>query len=581
MAEKTKAFNFAVLRKLLGLATPYKLRFYTAVGLTLLMAFLGPLRPYLIQYTIDEHVSKGNLYGLKLMTLLIFSLLLFQAIAQVWSTILSNLIAQNIIFDLRKKVYHFLLKQRVSFFDKTPVGTLVTRNVNDIETVADIFSEGLINITGDIIQIVFILAFMFWRDWKLSLVSLSVLPLLLYAGYIFKEKVRVSFETVRTQVARLNTFVQEHIQGMLVVQAFNREEQEYEKFKTINAIHRDENIKSILYYSVFFPVVEVIAAISIGLVVWYGAGQVLAHQASAGIIIAFIMYINMFFRPIRQLADRFNTLQMGMVASGRLFDLMDKTADTETTGSYAPEKLIGEVEFRHVDFSYKKNEPVLKDISFKVMPSQTLALVGETGSGKTSTLALISKFYEADAGEITIDKIPIHQWDIHALRSKMGLVLQDVFLFSGSILDNIRLFDDSISDEAIINTAKEIGAHEFISKLPLGYQEQLAERGSNLSVGQRQLISFVRAMVRNPSLLILDEATSSIDREMEQVIQRALSIMMKGRTTLVIAHRLSTVENANRILVMHHGQIAESGTHTELLAQQGIYASLHQKQFSH
>jgi ATP-binding cassette subfamily B protein len=499
----------------------------------------------------------------------------------VWSTILSNLIAQNIIFDLRKKVYHFLLKQRVSFFDKTPVGTLVTRNVNDIETVADIFSEGLINITGDIIQIVFILAFMFWRDWKLSLVSLSVLPLLLYAGYIFKEKVRVSFETVRTQVARLNTFVQEHIQGMLVVQAFNREEQEYEKFKTINAIHRDENIKSILYYSVFFPVVEVIAAISIGLVVWYGAGQVLAHQASAGIIIAFIMYINMFFRPIRQLADRFNTLQMGMVASGRLFDLMDKTADTETTGSYAPEKLIGEVEFRHVDFSYKKNEPVLKDISFKVMPSQTLALVGETGSGKTSTLALISKFYEADAGEITIDKIPIHQWDIHALRSKMGLVLQDVFLFSGSILDNIRLFDDSISDEAIINTAKEIGAHEFISKLPLGYQEQLAERGSNLSVGQRQLISFVRAMVRNPSLLILDEATSSIDREMEQVIQRALSIMMKGRTTLVIAHRLSTVENANRILVMHHGQIAESGTHTELLAQQGIYASLHQKQFSH
>jgi ATP-binding cassette subfamily B protein len=514
-----------------------------------------------------------------MMSAFILSTLLVHAAIQFNSTLLSNQLAQQIIFDLRNKVYKHLNSLQIRFFDKTPVGTLVTRSISDIETISEIFSEGLINIVGDSLQIVVILILMLSTDWKLSLVSLSVLPFLMYAGYIFKEKVKASFEDVRNQVARLNTFVQEHITGMQVVQIFNREEAEYNKFQSINKQHRDANIKSVFYYSVFFPVVEVISAISIGLIVWFGARGVMDESTSVGTLVAFIMYINLFFRPIRQLADRFNNLQMGMVASERIFKLLDDKTDQEHIGIPIENRLLGDVEFKNVWFEYKKDEPVLKGINFKLKEGQNLALVGATGAGKSSIINLLSKFYLINKGDITIGTESILKYSNTDLRKQIAVVLQDVFLFSGSILDNIRLYKPDISEELIIETAKKLGAHDFISKLPNQYHQEVHERGATLSVGQRQLISFVRAMVSNPSILVLDEATSSIDHETEELIQHAIKIMMKGRTSIVIAHRLSTIQDADEILVLDKGEIVERGNHQNLLSQNGYYRSLYETQF--
>ncbi|MES2558432.1 MAG: ABC transporter ATP-binding protein [Bacteroidota bacterium] len=574
------AFNFSLLRRIYALASPYKVKLIIAVLLVVLMAFLGPVRPFLIQYTLDHDVADGDTPGLINMSLLIFGLLIFQSLIQVWSTVLTNFLGQTVIKDLRNQVYSYLTGLRLKFYDRTPVGTLVTRTISDIETIADVFSEGLINITGDVLQIVFILILMFYSDWRLTLVSLSVLPFLFYAGYLFKESVRKSFEEVRTEVAKLNTFVQEHIQGMQIVQIFNREEKELIRFNTINKRHRDANIRSVFYYSVFFPVVEIIAAISTALIVWYGAKEVIGETTSIGTMIAFIMYINLFFRPIRQLADRFNTLQMGMVAAERIFKLIDDPEHTEPTGTERIGSIEGSIEFHKVWFGYAPGEYVLKDINIKVAHGQTVALVGATGAGKSSIINLLSRFYEIEKGTILMDGIDLKTLEVQSLRKHIAVVLQDVFLFSGTVMENIRMFNKNITDQEIIETSKLLGAHEFITKLPNGYHQEVRERGATLSVGQRQLISFVRAMVIQPKVLILDEATSSVDNETEQVIQQAIQIMMHGRTSIVIAHRLSTIQYANEIIVLDKGEIVERGTHQQLLSIDGFYKRLYDLQFA-
>lgn len=578
---KKKSFDWLLFRRIAGLASPYKSKFYWAIVLTITIAILGPLRPWLVQYTLDNPLANGDAEGIWKMSLLIFGVLLFNTWIHYWSTIISNKLAQQILFDLRNKVYRHLNSLQLRYFDRTPVGTLVTRSISDIETTSEIFSEGLINIVGDSLQIVVILVLMFSTDWKLSLVSLSTLPLLMYAGYLFKEKVKASFEDVRNQVARLNTFVQEHLTGMQVVQIFGREEEEMRRFKAINKQHRDANIRSVFYYSVFFPVVEVLSAISTGLIVWYGARGVMEDSTSLGTLIAFIMYLNLFFRPIRQLADRFNNLQMGMVASKRIFDLLDDKSDAEAQGRIPERKLSGTIEFKDVWFSYKTGEPVLKGISFRVEKGRNIALVGATGAGKSSVIQLLSRFYPIQSGSIFVGHEMIQEVNPIWLRQQIAVVLQDVFLFKGSILDNIRLYNSEISLEQVIETAKLLGAHRFIEALPKGYHQEVNERGSSLSVGQRQLISFVRAMVRNPEILVLDEATSSIDHETEELIQEAIHVMMKGRTSLIIAHRLSTIRDVDEIVVMDKGEIVERGSHQQLLDTGTWYKGLYEAQFAH
>lgn len=574
------AFNFSLLRRIYALAKPYKTRLVIAIALVLLMAFLGPYRAYLIQYTLDNAVANGDMKGLIRMSLVIFALLLAQSLIQVWSTILTNFLGQRVIRDLRNKVYTYLTGLRLKFYDRTPVGTLVTRTISDVETIADVFSEGLINIAGDMLQIIFILAFMFSMNWKLSLVSLSVLPILIWAGYWFKEMVRKSFEEVRTEVTRLNTFVQEHIQGMQIVQIFNREQKELESFKEINKRHRDANIRSVFYYSVFFPVVEIVAAASTALIVWYGAKGVLDDSTSIGDITAFFFFINMFFRPIRQIADRFNTLQMGMVAAERIFKLIDEEENVEPTGTTELGGVEGEIEFKEVWFGYNPGEHVLKNINIRVHKGKTVALVGATGAGKSSVINLLSRFYEIERGKILVDGMDLYELDIQSVRRHIAVVLQDVFLFSGTVMENIRLFNKDITDEQVIETAKLLGAHEFIMRLPQGYLQEVHERGATLSVGQRQLISFVRAMVIRPKILILDEATSSVDNETEQVIQEAIHTMMQGRTSIVIAHRLSTIQYADEIIVLDKGEIVERGSHQQLLGIDGFYKRLYELQFA-
>ena len=580
-AQKQSRFlNWSLLAKIFSLALPYRGKFISAVILTLSMAVLGPLRPYLIQHTLDTYVAKGDSTGLLYFSLFLFFLLLLQSVIQWWSTLLANFLGQQIIYDLRNKVYKHLLSLKLKYFDQTPVGTLVTRSISDIETISEVFSEGMINIVGDILQIIVLLILMFGTHAKLSLVCLSVLPLLFYSGYLFKEKIKGSFEEVRNQVSNLNTFVQEHVSGMQLVQLFNREPTELEAFKKINAEHRDANIKSVFYYSVFFPVVEVLSAISIGLLVWYGAKGVLSEEISLGVLVAFILYLNLFFRPIRQLADRFNNLQMGMIAGDRIFQLLEDNTPKEVDGAVELKSTKGQITFKNVSFGYQESQAVLKHINFSVQPGQTIALVGKTGAGKSSIINLLSRFYDIQSGEILLDGNNINQYTLASLRSKISVVMQDVFLFNGSILENIQLYNKSMSEDKIIATAKLLGAHDFIMRMPNGYHQLITERGSNLSVGQRQLISFVRAMVSDPAILVLDEATSSIDHETEEIIQLAIEKMRAGRSSIVIAHRLSTIANANEILVLNQGEIVERGNHSSLLQNSGYYRTLYEKQFS-
>ena len=567
-----------VLRQLYTYVKPYQKQFYFLVFLTLALAILAPTRPYLIQIAIDEHVAIGDAAGLLKIIYVLVVLMVIQAIAQWAHTYYSGWIGQVIIKDIRVRLYKHLLKLRLQFFDNTPIGRLVTRNVSDIETLADVFSEGLAAIIGDLLQIVTILGVMFYIDWKLTLVSLSTLPLLVISTYVFKEKIKVTFNDVRNAVANLNSFLQEQITGMTIVQLFNREQREFDKFKEINREHRTAHIRSVLYYSVYFPVAEIIQAIGIGLVVWYGAVGVLGMDLKIGILISFIMYLQLFFRPIRMIADRFNTLQMGVVSSSRIFKLLASTEHIANEGSFSPEKIRGNVRLDQVWFAYKEEDYVLKNISFEAKKGQTIALVGATGAGKSSIINLISRFYEINKGSITIDGTNIQDYELSALRKHIGVVLQDVFLFSSSIYQNITLGNPSITKEQVLEAAELVGAAKFIEKLPGGLDYNVMERGATLSVGQRQLISFVRAMVYNPEILILDEATSSVDSETEELIQESIEKMMQGRTSIVIAHRLSTIQKADQILVLHKGEIVETGTHQSLLEKGGYYTQLHQMQ---
>lgn len=570
--------DFKVLRQLYGFVQPYRFQFYSLVFLTIALAVLAPMRPYFIQIAIDEHVALGDMSGLINIIYLLIGLMILQAVVQWAHTYYSGWIGQVIIKDIRVKLYKHLLKLRLKFFDNTPIGRLVTRNISDIETLADVFSEGLAAIIGDLLQIITILGVMFYIDWKLTLVSLSTLPLMIISTYVFKEKIKVTFNDVRNAVSNLNSFLQEHITGMNIVQIFNREKREFEKFKEINREHRTAHIRSVLYYSVYFPVAEIIQAIGIGLVVWYGAVGVLGMELQIGILISFIMYLQLFFRPIRMIADRFNTLQMGVVSSSRIFKLLASSEHIANEGSFKPEKIHGNIRLENVWFAYTEEEYVLKNINFEVQKGQTVALVGATGAGKSSIINLISRFYEINKGQILIDGTDIREFELGILRKHIGVVLQDVFLFSNSIYYNITLGNPNITREQVMEAAELVGARKFIERLPGGLDYNVMERGSTLSVGQRQLISFVRAMVYNPEILILDEATSSVDTETEELIQESIEKMMKGRTSIVIAHRLSTIQKADQIIVLHKGEIVETGTHDSLLEKGGYYTQLHQMQ---
>jgi ATP-binding cassette subfamily B protein len=576
MAEQNnKLFDFKLLWRILKLASPYKTFFWLAIVSTILVAVISPLRPYLIQLSLDNHVAIGDVDGLVKLTILILIILLFQTAIQFWNGYVTGWIGQQVIMDLRNHVYKKINQMKQQFFDKTPVGNLVTRCVSDIETIAELFSSGIITISGDILQLIAITGFMFYIDWQLSLITLSVLPLLLYASHILRIKVKYSFQDVRTALSKLNSFVQERLTGMQVVQLYGRESVEYNKFEAINKEHYTANERSVLYYSIFFPVIEIITAISLALLVWWGTKELLGEGiTSFGKLTAFIIYINMFFRPVRLLADRFNTIQMGMVAAERIFNLLDNKDNLEQREGNYYKPLDGNLSFTDVWFAYQDETFVIKGLSFDLKKGETLAIVGETGSGKSSIINLIMGFYPYNKGSIKLDGVELNEWDIVQLRSKISIVLQDVFLFSGSILDNITLNKPGISREKVEQISKELGADEFIQKLPGTYDYKVMERGNTLSMGQKQLISFVRAMVVDPAILILDEATSSVDSETEEIIQFAISNMMKNRTSIVIAHRLSTIENANQIMVLDKGNVIEIGSHAYLMQQGTHYKKL-------
>jgi ATP-binding cassette subfamily B protein len=574
--------DFSVLRRLMRFVTPYKGRFYFLIFLTIANGLLAPIRPMLIQWTLDHEVAMGDYEGMVWMILLLLGLLIVQSVAQYIHTYMSGWMGQQVIRDIRTKLYQHLINLRLRFFDKTPIGRLVTRTISDVETLADVFSEGLAAMVSDLLQLIFILAFMFYEDWRLALLSLATLPLLLISTYIFKEKIKVAFNDVRNAVANLNTFVQEHITGMNVVQIFGSERREFEKFKAINEEHRQANLRSVLYYSIYFPVAEIIAAAGIGLLVWYGARGVINVEETGitvGKLIAFIMYIQMFFRPIRMIADRYNTLQMGIVSSSRILNLLDSNEDVQQSGTHKPSALKGDVEFDHVWFAYTDEQYVLKDVSITIRSGETIALVGATGAGKSSIINLLNRFYEINKGTIKIDSIDIREYELGELRKNIGVVLQDVFLFSDTIYNNISLGNPEVTEEMIWHAADLVGARKFIERLPGQLSYNVMERGSTLSVGQRQLISFIRAMVYDPKILVLDEATSSVDHETEMLIQQAIEKMMKGRTAIVIAHRLSTIQKADKILVLDKGEIKEVGRHDDLLQQNGYYSQLYKMQY--
>ena len=574
--ERKKLLDLSALKKVFKFALPYKNKIYISILLSVVLAVLSPLRSYLIQYTLNVFIEDKNMYWLILITIIQIGMLLVETALSFYFGFITSWLGQTVVKDLRVTVYKKVLGLNLSQFDKTPIGTLTTRTINDIESINDIFANGLIPIISDLLSIVSILLFMFGVDWRLSLISLAPFPILIIATYYFKESVNKSFIKVRNAVAALNAFVQEHITGMSVVQAFAVEDKEFNKFTEINKQHRNANIRAIFAYSVFFPIVEIVLAFSIGLLVWWGGN----YSANVGVIISFIMYLNLLFRPLRQIADKFNVLQMGMVASERVFKVLENEDVTANKQEGLHRGLTeGKVEFNNVWFAYNQVNYVLKNINFSIEPGETLAIVGHTGSGKTSIISLLNRLYPISKGEIKIDDHNIEEYDLDFLRSKIAVVLQDVFLFSGSVLDNITLRNPGIEKDEAVRAAKMIGVHDFIMQLPGGYDFKVMERGSTLSLGQRQLLSFIRALLYNPAILILDEASSSIDSESEKLIQHAIDKLIKGRTSIVIAHRLSTIRKANKIIVLDRGEIKEMGTHSQLMNLQGHYYQLHKMQF--
>jgi subfamily B ATP-binding cassette protein MsbA len=597
-----KAFDLSLLGKILRYARPYRGLFYGSLFLTIALSALSTARPLLIQYLIDSFVMQSDLQGLWDYTLILTVLLVIESVVQFLFIYGANYLGQSIIRDLRVQLYEHIISFKLKYFDQTPIGTLVTRAVSDIETIADIFAQGILVIFGDLLKILVMVSAMFYFfDFRMVLIALSVVPVLYYATRMFQLKIKSAFQDVRTQVAELNAFVQEHISGMNVVQIFNREKVELDRFKSINAKHREANIRSIWYFSIFLPVIEIMSAISIGLVVWYGGLKAAGlsekmslqlwladtygwslregiRQISLGEITAIIIFVNMLFRPLRQLADRFNTLQMGMVSSERVFKILNTKDRIEDSGELELENVKGEIEFKNVVFGYKEGEPIIKDLSFKAEPGKMLAIVGATGAGKSTLINLLGRFYEIWSGEILLDGVDIRKVKLSNLREHLAVVLQDVFLFSDSIRNNITL-NKEVTHEEVAEAAAFIGVSDFIESLPDQYDYDVKERGNMLSVGQRQLLSFLRAYVSDPSVLVLDEATSSIDTQSEQLIQKAIEKITEGRTSVVIAHRLATIKAADKILVMDKGRVVEEGKHQELLDQNGYYAKLYQMQF--
>lgn len=591
-------FDFSLLKRVFQYAKPYKTKFILSVVMAILLAVVSPIRPWLIQVTINKYVQQGASLAdiakkitieetIILITVVQIGLLLLETAFRFYFSYLTAWLGQAVVKDLRVNVYRKILGLNLSQFDTTPIGTLTTRTINDIEAINDIFSDGLIPIIADLLSIIAVLLFMFWVDWRLTLISLASFPILLVATYLFKESVNKSFIRVRNAVANLNAFVQEHITGMAIVQAFAAEDKEFKKFREINKEHRNANINAIFAYSVFFPVVEIVLAVGTGLMVWWAATHALdiskddpeAAKLLIGKMFSFFLCLNLLFRPLRVIADKFNVLQMGMVASERVFKVLDNEDVINTEGAFAPEMVKGKIAFENVSFAYVADRYVLKNISFEVKPGDTVAIVGHTGSGKTSIISLLNRLYHIQQGAIKIDDVKVEDYKLDALRKQIGTVLQDVFLFSGSVLDNITLRNPAISREQVIAAAKMIDMHDFIMRLPGGYDYNVMERGGSLSLGQRQLLSFIRALLYNPSILILDEATSSVDTESELLIQKAIDKLIAGRTSIVIAHRLSTIRKASKIIVLDKGEIKEMGTHDELIAHQGFYYKLHQMQF--
>ena len=576
-----KVLDISLLFRVIAFAKPYKKQFIIATISAIILSFLGPIRPMLINYAIDNFIIISDPENLLKITILLIALLFCEGFIQFFYIYLSTWIGQNVILDLRKKIFKHIMSLKMKFFDKTPIGTLVTRAVSDIETIADIFSQGLLVIIAELLKLVIVLVFMFYTDWRLSIIALLTIPVLLVATAWFKRNIKASFQDVRDKVSSINSFVQEHIVGMNIVQIFNREEAEFKKFKKINAEHRDAHLRSIFYYAVFFPVVEVLSAVSIGLVVWYGGeGIIKGKDITIGEIIAFILFIHMMFRPIRQLADRFNILQMGIVGSERVFRIIDTDEKIKNEGVNELNNLKGNISFDKVWFRYKEEQWILKDLSFSVDSGKFLALVGHTGAGKSSIIRILNRFYEIEKGKIQIDNISIDEITLDSLRENIALVQQEVFLFSDSILNNISLYEESISKNQIVQASKEIGIYEFIMSLPNGFNYVVGERGVTLSSGQRQLIAFLRVYVRNPKILILDEATASIDSSTEALLQNALKKLSENRTTIVIAHRLSTIVNADKILLLEEGKILEEGTHMSLLEIKGEYYKMYQNQIN-
>ena len=587
-AKKKSLFDFRLLSRIISYASPYKRRFNGSFILAIVLAIMAPVRPWLINTTVNDYIQHNLAEMVIRMTIFQVLLIIIETVLRFFFSYFTSWLGQAVVRDLRVSVFQKILGLNLRQFDQTPIGTLTTRTVNDIETISDVFAEGFIQILADFLTIIAVLFTMFYINWQLTLICLIPFPFLILATYYFKETVNKSFHRVRNAVAALNAFVQEHIQGMHVVQAFAVEEKEFNKFRRINKDHRNANIKAIFAYSVFFPVVEIILAISLGLLVWFGAGQAVSTTNGeaakmAGEIMAFIILLNLLFRPLRFIADKFNVLQMGMVASERVFKVLDNKDEIglSNANAYHPmEAVPGKIEFDHVWFAYSEENWVLKNISFTVMPGETIALVGHTGSGKTSIISLLNRLYHIQKGAIKIDDVKIEDYHLEALRNKIGVVLQDVFLFAGSITENVTLRNNAIEKEKVIEAAKLIGIHDFIMRLPGNYDFNVMERGATMSQGQRQLLSFIRALLFNPSILILDEATSSVDTETEQMIQNAIDKLIEGRTSIVIAHRLSTIRKADKIIVLDKGEIKETGTHQELLMLGGYYARLHAMQFA-
>ncbi len=578
--SKKGFFDISQLKRVLQFTRPYRRRFIGSVVLAIVLAAFTPVRPWLIQHTVDKYIAGKNYNWLIYITIIQIGFLLLETAFRFYFSYITSWLGQAVVKDMRVKIFGKVVHLNLRQFDKTPIGTLTTRTIDDIERINDIFSDGLIPMIADLLSILCVLGIMFWTDWRLTLISLIPFPIIIVATYYFKESVNKSFHRVRNAVAQLNAFVQEHLTGMYIVQAFAAEGKESNKFKTINREHRNANINAIFAYSVFFPIVEIVLALAMGLIVWWTAKEALDTGINpTGKVTSFILYLNLIFRPLRVIADKFNVIQMGMIASDRVFKVLDNNDYLSQHGKYAPEIVKGKVEFDHVWFGYNEENPVLKNISFTVGPGQTVAIVGHTGSGKTTIISLLNRMYEINSGKIKVDDVPIEEWDLDVLRKNIGVVLQDVFLFSGSVMENITLRNESISKEKLMEAAKLIGMHEFIMQLPGGYDYNVMERGGTLSVGQRQLLSFIRALLYNPSILILDEATSSVDTESEQMIEHAINTLIADRTSIVIAHRLSTIQRADNIIVLDKGEIKEIGNHRQLLEKGGFYSKLYEMQF--